>query len=261
MNKRFDGKVAVITGGASGMGEATVLTFLRGGGKVVVADLNIEVDTFAEFGDRVIMHRTDVGDQSQVQALIEKAVSHFGRIDCLVNNAGTGNLTASEDLMADELDRVFKVNTASVVYACGAAIPHMRRQGGGSIVNNASIAGLLGDAAMPAYNLTKAATVNYTRSLAGAVGRDNIRVNCVCPGDVRTPMTTVLDSIPKLRAAWNAAAPLGRAAEASEIAEAIAFLLSDAASYIHGAILPVDGGVTSQTGLADLRPFLNEMKG
>ena len=261
MNNRFEGKVAVITGGASGMGEATVLAFLRGGGKVVVADINVEVDTFKEFGDRVLMHRTDVGEQPQVQALIDRTVSHFGRIDCLVNNAGIGNLTATEDLQVEELDRVFRVNTASVVYACAAALPHMRRQGGGSIVNNASTSGLFGDAGLPAYNLTKAATVNYTRSLAGAVGRDNIRVNCVCPGDVNTPMSAVLQTIPKLRAAWNAAVPLGRAAEATEIAEAIAFLLSDAASYIHGAVLPVDGGLTSQTGLADLRPFIAELGG
>ena len=261
MSDRFENKVAVITGGASGMGEATALTFLRDGGKVVVADLNIEVDTFKEFGGRVLMHRTDVGEQEQVQALIEKTVSHFGRIDCLVNNAGIGNLTASEDLKVAELDRVFRVNTASVVYACAAAIPHMRRQGGGSIVNNASTSGLLGDSSLPAYNLTKAATVNYTRSLAGALGRDNIRVNCICPGNVNTPMTAVLQTIPKLHAAWNSVVPLGRAAEATEIAEAIAFLLSDAASYIHGVALPVDGGLTSQTGLADLRPFIAEING
>lgn len=261
MNKRFEGKVAVVTGGASGMGEATVLTFLRGGGKVVVADLNIEVETFKQFGDRVLMHRTDVGEQSQVQTLIEKTVDHFGRIDCLVNNAGIGNLTATEDLQVAELDRVFRVNTASVVYACAAAIPHMRRQGGGSIVNNASTSGLFGDASLPAYNLTKAATVNYTRSLAGAVGRDNIRVNCVCPGNVNTPMSAVLLTIPKLHSAWNAVVPLGRAAEAAEIAEVIAFLLSDDASYIHGVALPVDGGLTSQTGLTDLRPYIADIKG
>ena len=138
MNNRFEDKVAVITGGASGMGEATVLAFLRGGGKVVVADLNVEVDTFKEFGDRVLMHRTDVGDQPQVKALIDKTISHFGQIDCLVNNAGIGNLTATEDLQVEELDRVFRVNTASVVNACAAGIPHRRPQGGGGIVNNAS---------------------------------------------------------------------------------------------------------------------------
>ncbi|CAH0357088.1 MAG: SDR family oxidoreductase [Sphingobium sp.] len=259
MDKRFEGKVAVITGGASGMGEATVLSFLRGGGKVVVADLNVEVNTFDAFGDAVLLHRTDVGDQAQVRALIEKAVSHFGRIDCLVNNAGIGCLTLSEDLTAEELDKVFKVNAAAVVYACGAAIPHMRRQGGGAIVNNASISGLFGDAGMPAYNMSKGATINYTRSLAGAVGRDNIRVNCVCPGYTATPMSEGLKEFPELIDAWNGAIPLGRAGHPSEIAEAIAFLLSDAASYIHGAVLPVDGGVTSQTGLADLRPFLADM--
>lgn len=261
MDKRFEGKVAVITGGTSGMGEATVHTFLRDGGKVVVADLNVDTDTFESFGDRVLMHRTDVGDQPQVQALIDAAVSHFGRIDCLVNNAGIGNVTATEDISVEELDRVFRVNAASVVYACAAAIPHMRRQGGGAIVNNASISGLFGDAGTPAYNMSKGATVNYTRALAGAVGRENIRVNGICPGYIETRMSEGLKKLPGLVEAWTGAIPLVRAGAPSEVAEAIAFLLSDAASYIHGVMLPVDGGVTSQTGLSDLRPFLAQMAG
>ena len=259
MSKRFEGKIAVVTGGSSGMGEATVLSFLNGGGKVVVGDLNVDAHPFAEFGDRVVMHRTDVGDQPQAKALIEKAVGHFGRIDCLVNNAGIGSVTPTEDIQVGELDHIFRVNAASVVYACQAAIPHMRRQGGGAIVNNASTSGLFGDAAMPAYNLSKAATVNYTRALAGAVGRDNIRVNCVCPGAVQTPMSAVMSKVPELLAAWNAVIPLGRHAQAAEVAEAIAFLLSDAASYIHGVALPVDGGLTSQTGLTDIRPYIKAM--
>jgi meso-butanediol dehydrogenase / (S,S)-butanediol dehydrogenase / diacetyl reductase len=261
MSGRFKNKVAVVTGGASGMGAATTRSFLQGGGKVVVGDLNVAANPFTEFGGAVIMQRTDVGDQSQVDALIQAAVDTFGRIDCLVNNAGMGSVKPTEDLLAGDLDAIFRVNTASVVFACRAAIPYMRKQGGGSIVNNASTSGLFGDASMPAYNLTKAATVNYTRSLAGAIGRDNIRVNCVCPGVIITPMSQVIQDIPDLRDAWNAAVPLGRAAQAEEVAEVVSFLLSDAASYVHGAVIPIDGGLTSQTGLPDLRPYLKRMFG
>jgi len=260
MNPRFEGKVAVITGGASGMGLATVRCYLNGGGKVVAGDLNADENPFAEYGDRVILRRTDVGDRAQVQALVNEAVDRFGRIDSLVNNAGVISLATTEDMDMAELERVFRVNTAAVVFGCQAALPHMRRQGGGAIVNTASVSGLFGDVAMPAYNITKAGTVNYTRSLAISAGRDNIRVNCVCPGVIVTGMTAGFQGVPAIVEACNAIIPQGRVAQAEEVAEVIAFLLSDAASYVNGVALPVDGGLTAQTGLLDPRPFFSDQQ-
>lgn len=154
---------------------------------------------------------------------------------------------------------IFQVNAAAIVYGCAAALPHMRRQGSGAIVNTASISGLGGDAATPAYNLTKGAVVNYTRALASEVAGENIRVNCICPGVTDTPIIKGILATPAARDAWVRAIPLGRPARPAEIAQVVLFLLSDMASYVHGVVIPVDGGVTSCTGLADIRPHLPQI--
>lgn len=259
MSGEFEGKVGVITGGSSGVGAATARLLTSQGGRVVIGDLNENADLFAELGASACFLRTNVGDQTQVRALINEAVEQFGRIDYLFNNAGMGDGIPTENITAESLRTIFEVNVAAIAYGCGAAIPHMRRQGGGVIVNNSSISGLGGDAATPSYNLTKGAVVNYTRALAAELGRDNIRVNCVCPGVIDTPMARPLLSTPSVRDSWRGAIPLGRFARPEEIAKVVAFLFSDAASYVHGAIIPVDGGVRAQSGLPDIRAYMSEI--
>lgn len=253
---RFAGKVAVVTGGSSGIGAATARLLVRDGAKVVIGDLGADDALLAELGDCARFLPTDVANQAQVKTLVDEAVAHFGRIDYLFNNAGIGEATPTDQLDEATLHRVFNINTAAIVYGCGAAIGHMRRQGGGAIVNTASIAGLFGDFAMPAYNLTKGAVVNYTRALATELTGQNIRVNCVCPGVIDTPIVKGIMATPPVREAWASVVPLARFGRPEEIAEVVAFLLSDAASYVNGAIVAADGGVTAQTGLADVRPHL-----
>lgn len=254
----FKDKVVVVTGGSSGIGRATVRLLVEGGAKVVIGDLQPCPDEFAGPGEAVF-RTTDVGEQPQIDALIGEAIDRYGRIDHLFNNAGIGDGTPTDKLDAETLHRVFSVNAAAVVYACGAVLPHMRRQSGGSIVNTASISGLAGDAATPAYNLTKGAVVNYTRALATELAGENIRVNCVCPGVTDTPIVKGILATEAVRDGWMAAIPMGRPARPEEIAQVVAFLFSDWASYVHGAVIPVDGGVMARTGFTDIRPYLTEI--
>lgn len=240
---RFAGKVAVVTGGASGIGAATVARLASEGAKVMVADLSEP----APAGDSVRFTRTDVASHEQVRALIDATLAAWGRIDILVNNAGTGSLAATPDMELAEWERVFAVNSTAVFLCCHAAIPQMREHGG-AIVNTASISGLFGDYAMAAYNASKGAVVNYTRALALECAPHGIRVNAVCPGLVDTPMASAAIADPVDREFWFGAIPLGRAARPDDIASVIAFLASDDAAYMTGANVPVDGGITAHTG-------------
>jgi meso-butanediol dehydrogenase / (S,S)-butanediol dehydrogenase / diacetyl reductase len=240
---RFAGKVAIVTGGASGIGAATVARLASEGAKVMVADLQEP----AAAGDSVRFTRTDVSSQEQVEALVEATLSAWGRLDILVNNAGVGALGETPETGLSEWERVFAVNSTAVFLCCRAAIPHMREKGG-AIVNTASISGLFGDYAMAAYNASKGAVVNYTRALALECGPYAIRVNAVCPGLVDTPMASAAIADAADREHWFGAIPLGRAARPEDIAAVIAFLASDDAAYMTGVNLPVDGGLTAHTG-------------
>jgi meso-butanediol dehydrogenase/(S,S)-butanediol dehydrogenase/diacetyl reductase len=241
---RFAGKVAIVTGGARGIGGAIVARLASEGAHVIVADLNAP----AEAREDVVYRRTDVAEAAAVAAMMAAIREDWGRLDILVNNAGVGALADAVDTTENLWDQVFAVNSRAVFLCCKAAIPLMRSSGGGAIVNIASISGLFGDYAMSAYNASKGAVVNYTRALALDCGRDRIRVNAVCPGLVETEMAAGAIADPADRAFWFDCIPLGRAARPDEIAGVAAFLASDDASYMTGAVVAADGGIGAHTG-------------
>src|SRR3990167_1887283 len=197
--KRFENKVAVITGAASGIGAATARLFAREGAHVVLADIGDEGGrTLArDLGPTALAVRCDVSKQKDVEALIQTAVDTHGRIDILFNNAGIGSYGSTVETTTEQWLNVIAVDLHSVFYACHAAIPHMPR--GSAIVNTASISGLGGDHRFDAYNAAKGDVVNYTRSMAVDHARDGIRVNALCPGLVDTPITAGAHQIPGLK--------------------------------------------------------------
>ncbi|PZQ64192.1 MAG: 3-oxoacyl-ACP reductase [Phenylobacterium zucineum] len=256
---RFAGKVAVVTGGASGIGLAAVRRFHAEGASVVVADVQDEAGerVAAELGDgRCVYQRTDVSSWEAVQAMVARAEAEFGGLDILFNNAGVGSFAATPDLTPEEWRRVMAIDLDGVFYGCKAALPAMRRRGGGAIVNTASISGLAGDFSFAAYNAAKAGVINYTRAVAIDHAREGVRVNAVCPGPVDTPIIAGINEMQGVRQTWDKAVPMGRFATAEEIAAVALFLASDDASYMTGAIVPVDGGVTAHTGQPDLPRML-----
>lgn len=244
MADRFTDKVAIVTGGSSGIGAAIVERFVSEGAMVMIADLNPP----ASASDSVAYQRTDVGASADVDAMVEVTIQRFGRLDVLVNNAGIGILAETPDLDEEDWQRLFAVNISSIFYACRAAIPRMRKHGG-AIVNVASISGLVGDYGFSAYNASKAAAINYTRSLALDCARDNIRVNALCPGAIAgTAMGVGTFGSEADRRAWTDAIPLARFGTADEMANVVAFLASPEASYITGSIVVADGGITAHSG-------------
>ncbi|MGD9660059.1 MAG: SDR family NAD(P)-dependent oxidoreductase [Porticoccaceae bacterium] len=257
-NNRFQGKVAVVTGGASGMGAAFSRLVVRDAGKVVIADINDQLgaDMIAELGgDNAAYIRCDVTDIDQVKALVDGAVERFGSIDILFNNAGIPGIGATPQMEPQAWRQVLEIDLFSVYNTCHFVIPQMQKQGGGVIVNNASISGMRGDFGMGSYNAAKGGVVNYTRSLAMDHAGEGIRINAVCPGGVDTPMFAPLKEEGTIDKLFISRIPIGRLAQPEEIAEVVGFLASDAASYVTGAIVPVDGGVTAGTGLPNLNVF------
>jgi meso-butanediol dehydrogenase/(S,S)-butanediol dehydrogenase/diacetyl reductase len=260
MKPKFESKVAVVTGGLSGIGLATVRLLVAEGCRVMVGDLHeIAADALVqEMGAQfVAFKRCDVANFEEVQALMQAAVSEFGGLDILVNNAGMGSeVCSSETLPPETWRRVIAVDLDSVFYGCKVAIPLMRLRGGGAVVNVASISGLGGDYGFNAYNAAKGAVVNYTRSLAMDHAVDNIRVNAVCPGLVATRMTAFMEKrgiLPEL----TKSIPMKRIGRAEEIARVIVFLASTDASYMTGSIVVADGGQTASTGNTDLRALMS----
>ncbi|WP_217429595.1 SDR family NAD(P)-dependent oxidoreductase [Sphingomonas bacterium] len=256
MAQDFAGKVAIVTGGASGMGAAAVGLLVERGCKVAIVDLNAErgAALAGETGDGAAFFRCDVGEADEVEAMVKAVTDRFGRLDILFNNAGKGHLELTPDMAIETWRAMIAVNLDSVFYVSKFAIPHIRAAGGGAIVNTASVDGMAADYGMGAYNAAKGGVVNYTRSLALEAAPLNIRVNAVCPGWISdTPMTAHMARNPEISEVWSRSIPMGRGGHAIEVARMMVFLASDDASYVTGAIIPVDGGLTCQTGFPNPR--------
>ena len=253
MGGRLAGKVAVVTGAASGIGRATALRFAAEGAWVVVADISeTAADVAAEIasaGGEAVAHRVDVSVAAEVEALIEAAASRFGRIDVLMNNAAAphgGPVSATTDA---DWRRVMSVTLDGVFYGVRAALVRMVPQHSGSIINIASGAGLGGEVMLGAYGAAKAAVINLTKTAAVENAASGVRVNCICPGPIATPpLAAWLGAIPGGEEAFAKQIPAKRIGQPEEIAAVALFLASDEASYVTGAIVVADGGVNARTG-------------
>jgi len=247
---RLDGKVAVITGAARGIGRATLEVFLAEGARVVATDL--DATTLAEVAgdpDQVVTVVGDVSVEDDARAMIEAAISAYGRVDVLVANAGVIPLSTIDQTSAADWDHVMAVDGRGMFLTCKFAIEHMARQGSGSIVLLSSISGQRGQVGQAAYGPAKYVATGLTHHLAVEWAARGIRVNAVAPGTIRTDAVVNLLETPEGQAyveEIEGRHPIGRLGEPREVAEAIAFLASDAASFITGAVLPVDGGYLAQ---------------
>lgn len=248
----LDGKVVIVTGGAHGIGRATALAFGAQGARVVVSDHGEDGEGVAQAivaaGGTAEFVLTDVAKHEEVERLVAVAEERFGRVDCLFNNAGIdGDRAPTAEADLENWRRVIAVNLSGVFYGMKYAIPAMLRSGGGAIVNNASVAGLVGFAGIPAYAASKGGVVQLTRSVALEYATQGIRVNCVCPGVVDTAMVRrFAGDNPDALAAMGAMQPVNRLGQPEEIADAVVYLCSEAASFITGAIIPVDGGYVAR---------------
>ena len=251
MNARFDDRVALVTGAASGMGRATALRLASEGAAVFGVDVNGEGlaavgAEIAEHGGRFASRVTDIRSREECHAAVAACVAELGTVDVLTNVAGVLRAAHLADVTEADFDLIFGVNVAGTYWMCQAAIAHMLTAGRGSVVNVASNAGLMGTAYTTAYSASKAAVVNLTRSLAMEFAKTPLRINCVAPGGVDTPMTS--GAVLPEDVDWKLVAPyMGyrRMADPSELASVIVFVASDEASQMHGAIVSADSGLTA----------------
>jgi NAD(P)-dependent dehydrogenase (short-subunit alcohol dehydrogenase family) len=253
VSEQLDGKVALVTGAGSGIGRASALALARGGARVVACDLFTEAgeETVARIraeGGEATFVAADVSQAADVETLIRQAVERYGRLDCAHNNAGVlGERAFTGDATESDWDRTLAVNLKGVWLCMRAEIGQMVLQDAGAIVNTASIAGLVGLANRPAYVASKHGVVGLTKAAALEYATVGIRVNAVCPGFVRTPLIEpTLAANPEVEAQITAMEPVGRLGLPEEVAEAVAWLCSDAASFVTGAALPVDGGLVAR---------------
>ncbi len=260
MANELEGKVAIVTGGARGLGGATVELFAEEGARVVIADLRDEEgQALAErLGDAVRYCRTDVSKRDEVQALVDFAIAEFGGLDVMVNNAGITDAGADRLLDAnfDQFEAIMAVNVKGVMLGTQIAARHMAKNGGGSIINTSSISGVRAGFGFFMYRASKAAVINFTRTAASELGEDLVRVNCICPGNIPTEMgqyahtdgeaddkaARIKQAIKDARMNWQ---PLKRQGDPRDIANGMLYFASDRAAQVTGQVLSIDGGSTS----------------
>jgi NAD(P)-dependent dehydrogenase (short-subunit alcohol dehydrogenase family) len=252
---RLEGKVALVTGGGSGIGRASVLAFAREGAKVVVADVNVEggaetVRLIKEADGEAIFVKVDVSQATEVEAMVNQTVETYGRLDCAFNNAGIAGtpLVSTADYVEEVWDDVISINLKGVWLCLKYEILQMLKQGGGAIVNTASVAGLVGTrVAGMAYAASKHGVVGLTRTAALEYAQKGLRINAVCPGWIHTPMAdAVASGKPELEKLIIERHPIGRVGTPEEVAEAVVWLCSNAASFVTGHLMAVDGGFVAQ---------------
>jgi NAD(P)-dependent dehydrogenase (short-subunit alcohol dehydrogenase family) len=253
MSKSFTGKVALVTGASSGIGRATALAFAREGAKVVVSDVVVDggnetVQLIKKAGGEAFFVKADVAETADVESLVQQTVATYGRLDCAHNNAGiSGPLTTVADTAESKWDRVIAINLKGVWLCMKYELQHMSKQGSGAIVNTASGAGLVGIAGASAYVASKHGVLGLTKTAALEYAKQGLRVNAVCPGVIETPMVQRLtDRHPSAAEAMVAGHPIGRVGKPEEIAEAVIWLCSEAASFVTGLAMSVDGGYVAQ---------------
>lgn len=253
MPGRLQDKVALVTGGASGIGRATALTFAREGAKLVIADMHAEggqqtAHLITEQGGTATFVHVDVTSASAVEALLAKTVETYGRLDCAHNNAGIsgGGRALTAEYHEAMWHQVLAVNLTGVWLCMKYEILQMLHQGGGAMVNTASVAGLIGARGLAAYVASKHGVVGLTKTAALEYAQQGIRVNCVCPGVIDTPMTARSLRDPERRAGIIASEPMRRVGTPEEVAEAVVWLCSDAAAFVTGHAMTVDGGFVAQ---------------
>jgi meso-butanediol dehydrogenase / (S,S)-butanediol dehydrogenase / diacetyl reductase len=264
---RFDGKAGLVTGSGSGIGRATAMGFAQRGGSVAVVDLNGEnankvAAEIKAAGGKAIAFAADVTRAADIDMMISRAASEFGRLDFLHNNAfgmpaarpGSSVVARAADVTDEVWSHTFDVGLTAVFRAMKRAVPIMRKQGSGAIVNTASISGLFADTGIVAYNAAKAGVINLTRGFAVEYARDGVRVNCICPGAINTPGLAPALQTPGFADKFNEAIPIGRLGKPEEMANVVLFLASDLASFVTGAAFVADGGQTAKTGSPSFLP-------
>lgn len=253
------GKVAIVTGGASGIGRATVELFVAEGAKVVIADVDVTrgEELAASLGEVAVFRKTDVSKRDEVQALVDLAISRFGGLHIMFNNAGIGGKMYAHFLDDDleDYERVLGINLMGVVYGTQFAARHMAKHGGGVVINTASISGLLPGYTLMQYRSSKSAVIGFSKAVAIDLAGHNVRVNVIAPGSIKTPMTDfaepgmTADDVARIRAetdkVFMSYQPLKRQGRPEDAAQAVLFLASDRAQQITGIVMPVDGGITA----------------
>lgn len=241
----FKEKVAVVTGGASGIGLATTKKLLSEGANVIILDLKMDEEIINSFGGNAIYLKCDVSNEENVKNCIEEIIKKFNHIDYLVANAGIGGSASKpHEVSMDEWNKVISVNQTGIFLLNKYVINEMLKSGKGAVVNTSSMYGLVGSTTSFAYSASKGAINQMTRSLALTYARDNIRVNAIAPGYVDTPILSMVPD--NIKEAMGNELPIGRLGKDTEIANLICYLLSDDASFVTGSIIPIDGGFTAK---------------